>query len=158
MEYKFLSSTASNNSRRREESFSGLINPRYTYDFFFFKPTVHISQTFFFKSKKKQHKYLNIRLILMENRKNLSLSFSNDDDSNNNQNFKCPFTNQILIRYIGTLIFFIGIISTLLSICVFTRKPLRECYLTVSREREELFFCSFRTEIVLFLLSNLSHK
>ncbi|CAF1026815.1 unnamed protein product [Adineta steineri] len=38
---------------------------------------------------------------------------------------KCTFTNEILIRYVGTFIFFIGLLSTLLSICVFTRKPLR---------------------------------
>jgi hypothetical protein len=37
---------------------------------------------------------------------------------------KCYITNRI-IRYFGTFIFFIGIISTGLSICVFTRKPLR---------------------------------
>ncbi len=37
---------------------------------------------------------------------------------------KCLIANGI-IRYFGTLIFFIGIISTGLSICVFARKPLR---------------------------------
>ncbi|UJR38407.1 hypothetical protein I4U23_031076 [Adineta vaga] len=36
----------------------------------------------------------------------------------------CNFTNG-LIRYFGTFIFLIGIISTVLSICVFSRKPLR---------------------------------
>ncbi|CAF1103103.1 unnamed protein product [Adineta ricciae] len=38
---------------------------------------------------------------------------------------KCTSTNEIFFRYLGTLIFFIGIISTFLSIAVFTRKPLR---------------------------------
>ncbi|CAF2503451.1 unnamed protein product [Rotaria sp. Silwood2] len=49
----------------------------------------------------------------------------------NNTNFsiindykKCTFTNGI-IRYFGTFIFLIGIISSVLSICVFARKPLR---------------------------------
>ncbi|CAF1218225.1 unnamed protein product [Rotaria sp. Silwood1] len=37
---------------------------------------------------------------------------------------KCTLTNGI-IRYFGTFIFLIGIISSVLSICVFARKPLR---------------------------------
>jgi len=41
---------------------------------------------------------------------------------------KCLIANGI-IRYFGTLIFFIGIISTGLSICVFARKPLRMYFL-----------------------------
>jgi len=57
----------------------------------------------------------------MENLSNLSIYLTNDYD-------KCTFTNGILIRYFGTFIFFIGILSTLLSICVFTRKPLRKSY------------------------------
>ncbi len=48
---------------------------------------------------------------------------------------KCSVTNGI-IRYFGTLIFLIGIISTGLSICVFARKPLRM----------SVFFC----KIILF--------
>ncbi|CAF4455414.1 unnamed protein product, partial [Adineta steineri] len=35
----------------------------------------------------------------------------------------CSITNGI-IRYFGTFIFLIGILSTILSICVFARKPL----------------------------------
>ncbi|CAF0964673.1 unnamed protein product [Rotaria sordida] len=55
---------------------------------------------------------------MMENHSHLSIFLLNDYDS-------CTFTNEILIRYFGIIIFSIGIISTLLSICVFTRKPLR---------------------------------
>lgn len=51
--------------------------------------------------------------------RNLSLSFVNDYD-------QCTFTNRILLRYVGTLIFFVGIVSTLLSIGVFTRRALRK--------------------------------
>lgn len=40
---------------------------------------------------------------------------------------QCTLTNEICIRYLGTAIFCIGIVSTLLSIWVFTRKPLRTC-------------------------------
>ncbi|CAF1073138.1 unnamed protein product [Rotaria sp. Silwood1] len=54
----------------------------------------------------------------MENDSNFSIFLLNDY-------YSCTFTNGILIRYFGTIIFIIGIISTLLSICVFTRKPLR---------------------------------
>ncbi|UJR07731.1 hypothetical protein I4U23_012015 [Adineta vaga] len=42
-----------------------------------------------------------------------------------NEYHKCTVTNEIFIRYLGTFIFFIGLISTFLSIGVFTRKPLR---------------------------------
>lgn len=38
---------------------------------------------------------------------------------------ECTVTNNI-IRYFGTFIFLIGIISSVLSICVFSRKPLRK--------------------------------
>lgn len=54
----------------------------------------------------------------MFNLTNLSIQIS--DEYND-----CTFTNQILLRYMGITIFFVGIISTILSICVFTRKPLR---------------------------------
>jgi hypothetical protein len=57
----------------------------------------------------------------MEDLSNFSIYLLNDYD-------KCTFTNEVLLRYLGTLIFFIGILSTLLSICVFTRKPLRMCF------------------------------
>jgi len=50
-------------------------------------------------------------------------STHNNFKSNDPQS--CTFTNG-LIRYVGTMIFFIGIISTLLSICAFARKPLRK--------------------------------
>jgi hypothetical protein len=43
----------------------------------------------------------------------------------NNEYQKCLLTNSLL-RYFGTLIFFVGIVSTVLSIAVFARKPLRE--------------------------------
>lgn len=59
-----------------------------------------------------------IQYLNMENQSNYSKYLLNDYD-------KCTFTNEILIRYFGTFIFFMGILSTLLSICVFTRKPLR---------------------------------
>jgi hypothetical protein len=59
--------------------------------------------------------------LIMDNRSNRSEYLLNDYD-------KCTFTNGILIRYVGTFIFCIGILSTLLSICVFTRKPLRMFY------------------------------
>lgn len=39
---------------------------------------------------------------------------------------QCTFTNGILIRFVGSAIFCIGIISTFLSIYVFTRKELRK--------------------------------
>ena len=41
---------------------------------------------------------------------------------------RCSFANGFLIRYIGTSIFFLGILSTLLSIGVFTRKALRQLF------------------------------
>jgi hypothetical protein len=73
--------------------------------------------------------------LYMENLKNFSIYLSNDYD-------KCTFTNGILIRYFGTSIFFIGILSTLLSIYVFTRKPLRMLYEIFSflNEKESFFF------------------
>jgi hypothetical protein len=40
---------------------------------------------------------------------------------------KCLITNAIIL-YFGTLIFIVGIISTLLSICVFARKSLRKLF------------------------------
>lgn len=54
----------------------------------------------------------------MENRSNWSGIFQSGYH-------KCTSTNEIFHRYLGTFIFFIGIISTFLSIGVFTRKPLR---------------------------------
>lgn len=61
----------------------------------------------------------------MFNLTNLSIQIS--DEYND-----CTFTNQILLRYMGITIFFVGIISTILSICVFTRKPLRKCLILFS--------------------------
>jgi hypothetical protein len=77
----------------------------------------------------------------MENLTNFSISFLND------YNYQCSFTNEILIRYVGTFIFFIGIISTLLSICVFTRKPLR---------KSDMFHLFFFSKIFVYL--NLGRK
>lgn len=50
---------------------------------------------------------------------------------------ECSFTNG-MIKYFGTLIFFIGIISTGLSICVFARKQLRK---NLFLFETFLFFC-----------------
>ena len=88
--------------------------------------------------------------ILMANTNNFSIPLSHE-----NIHLKCSFTNQILIRYVGTLIFFVGIISTLLSICVFTRKPLRKFLSDHSMAYQRNLF---RTEILLFLFLDLSHQ
>jgi hypothetical protein len=66
----------------------------------------------------------------------------------------CKFTNGI-IRYFGTFIFLIGILSTVFSICVFARKPLRKSFKKIF-----LQFCLLlnRTKIMLLLFSNISNK
>ncbi len=74
--------------------------------------------------------------LYMENLSNFSIYLSNDYD-------KCTFTNGILIRYFGTFIFFIGILSTLLSIYVFTRKSLRMLYKIFSFLNEKESFSFF---------------
>jgi len=74
---------------------------------------------------------------------------------------ECTFTNQILLRYVGITIFFFGIISTILSICVFTRKPLRKCKMSILINDSYLFSLIFflsRTEVLLFLFSYSSHQ
>ena len=69
--------------------------------------------------------------ILMKN----STIYSVYDDLQN-----CSFTNAIL-RYFGTLIFTIGMISTILSICVFARKPLRKSTEYPSFKKNIIFIC-----------------
>ena len=78
-------------------------------------------------------------------------NFTASSNNNNNNNItspvpdyqRCPLTNGIL-RYFGTLIFLVGMISTVLSIAVFARKPLRKCF-----ERQG---CTSREDRFFFLL------
>lgn len=51
---------------------------------------------------------------------------------------QCSFTDRILIRWVGTSIFIIGIISTFLSIYVFTRKELRKSKKKKKRKRKSI--------------------
>ena len=82
----------------------------------------------------------------MENLANFSIDVSTDYSA------QCTFTNEILIRYIGTSIFFIGIISTLLSICVFTRKPLRKSHRIFAKPGHTPTFHSGRKSCCFYFL------
>ena len=84
------------------------------------------------------------------------------NSSNNISTFlghqKCLVTNGIL-RYFGSLIFVVGIISTILSIAVFARKPLRSyCVRSKALHDHESLSSAFRSQILLFLFLNLSHQ
>lgn len=62
---------------------------------------------------------------------------------------ECTTTNGIL-RYFGTFIFLIGVISSILSICVFARKPLRTCFYKI------ILFLSYKFKIIFYKIGRKS--